>query len=50
MENRQDKSIPQSDNKEAPKKDLGTDFWMDLLNPPACKRGENCDNCGRCEH
>ena len=30
--------------------DLPADFYIRLLNLPACKRGEPCDGCGRCEH
>jgi len=29
---------------------LSAAFYAQLLNPPACKRGLECDNCGRCEH
>ena len=30
--------------------DLPADFYMKLLNLPACKQGKPCNGCGRCEH
>jgi len=29
---------------------LPSDFYIQLLNPPACITKNTCDGCGRCEH
>jgi hypothetical protein len=29
---------------------LPLSFYQKLLELPKCKIGEECDNCGRCEH
>jgi hypothetical protein len=29
---------------------LPSDFYIQLLNPPACITKNLCDGCGRCEH
>ena len=29
---------------------LSSDFYMQLLDPPACIAEGVCDGCGRCEH
>ncbi len=40
--------IDEEKNK-APQPELPEEFYMSLLNLPACKSMGYCDDCGRCE-